>query len=191
MDTPDAAYASYGWWLRTDKDGVPKQASSFFAYTNPQPAAIDIATLRGSATYMGGAAGKYAISSLTGGLVDAGHFTADAELKATFAANTDNTNASKLSGVIDNFTGADGMSRDWMVKLEEGTLLATGVVSATVPAQVEWTIDGTAASKDGSRWEAQLFELGDDGVPAVATGAFYTTYGRTGRMVGAFGAKKQ
>ena len=40
-------------------------------------------------------------------------------------------------------------------------------------------------------WSGTLYNNGDDGVPQVGTGTFYSTYGSEGKMVGAFGVDKQ
>ena len=139
---------------------------------------------------MGGAAGKYALASSTGGTNDAGHFTARVTLQADF---TNNTEATAITGTIDDFHGADGMNRNWSVKLN-GSAIADGggIGDAAATAGTEWTIDGTAAADSGS-WSGSLMNqpADGDGVPQVATGTFYTEYGTAGRMVGAFGANKQ
>ena len=198
MDTsvPDNEYASYGWWLHKSEDGKTFVASAFRAYRGT-PATVDITNLRGTATYKGGAVGKYALQSLTGGTNDAGHFTADVELNATFAAT-----AHKVSGTIDNFVGADDKMRDWSVALSESVISTGGLISGALAADgtpsttdtgaqmTTWTIGGTAADADG-QWSGNLLETGDDDVPAIATGTFYSTYGQDGRMVGAFGVNKQ
>ena len=194
MDTsaPDAIYASYGWWLHKSEDGNTYTASAFHAYKGTDAGTVGIDTLRGSAKYTGGAAGKYALRSLTGGTNDAGHFTADVELNATFA--TDH----KISGAINNFkVGDDGESRDWSVELMDSVIADAGAIAGdpddstdTGPQMTKWTIDGTAADAAG-QWSGDLREQGDDNVPAIATGTFSSTYGLDGRMVGAFGANKQ
>ena len=46
-------------------------------------------TVEGSATYKGGAAGKYAMQSTTDDSASGGHFTAAATLTANFDANTE------------------------------------------------------------------------------------------------------
>ena len=193
MDTsvPDGNYASYGWWLHKSEDGNTYTASAFHAYRGTDSGAVtDIATLRGSATYTGGAAGKYALRSSTGGTNDAGHFTADVELNATFA--DDHT----ISGTIDNFTGGDGEGRDWSVALSESTISDAGAIAGdpdddtdSGAQQTVWTIGGTAADA-GGQWSGNLRELGDDGVPGIATGTFHSMYGGDGQMVGAFGANE-
>ena len=151
------------------------------------PAATDIEALRGTAKYMGGAAGKYALYSSTGGTNDAGHFTAKATLEADF-------NADMISGTIDTFMGADDMARNWSVELkksgvgEDGKIIGsdgTGKAMMTV-----WTIGGTAAPAAG-QWSGMLKDKGDDNVPKVGTGTFHSEYSTSGRMVGAFGVNKQ
>ena len=84
------------------------------------------ATLTGSATYNGHAAGKFAISDpLSGG--DAGHFTADATLTANFgtAATETANNANGISGTLSNFMANDE-AVDWEVTLLRANLNATG-----------------------------------------------------------------
>ena len=182
MDVQDNIYASYGWWRFTHDDGT-EYVSAFAANKGAVPAAAGLDTLNGTATYMGGAAGQYALHSTTGGTNDAGDFTADATLEANF---TDNT----ITGTIDNFMGADGEARDWSVELKESAVAATGEISRAGADDTVWTIGETADDASGE-WSGTLYDNGDDGVPTVATGTFYSEYGRDGRMVGAFGANKQ
>ncbi len=118
MSAADTVYASYGWWLHKSEDGSTYTVSAFVAERGDVPAATGITALRGTATYSGGAAGKYALSSSTGGTNDAGHFTARAMLQADF-------NADMITGTIDNFMGADGMSRDWSVELKKSGVSPT------------------------------------------------------------------
>ena len=145
--------------------------------------ALGLDTLKGTATYMGGAAGKYALSSSTGGTNDAGHFTAKATLNANF---TDNS----ITGTIDSFMGADGMSRAWSVELKEAVVAATGGITRVDANDTVWTINGTAAEASGE-WPGDLMDNGDDNIPKVATGTFHSMYGNDGTMVGAFGANVQ
>ena len=194
-ETPDSIYASYGWWLHKSEDGMTFTASAFADDKGDVPDATGITALMGTATYMGGAAGKYALHSSTGGTNDAGHFTARATLQADFDDDM-------ITGTIDNFMGADGMSRDWSVELMKSAIGNTGLIrqsdddntdlAASDPgAMTKWTIDGTAAAAAG-QWSGSLQDNGDDdGVPQVATGTFYSEYGGDGRLVGGFGVKKQ
>ena len=184
MDTPDTNYASYGWWLHKSEDDETYTASAFHDYRGTDPGTVGIATLRGTATYTGGAVGQYALHSTTGGANDAGDFTATATLKATFAE--DHT----ISGTIDDFTGADGESRDWSVELKEATVADGGAIAGPATEGTVWTRGETAADASGT-WSGALREQGDDGVPDIATGTFHSEYGRDGRMVGAFGANTE
>ena len=191
MDAPDTAYASYGWWLHKTENDKTFTASAFVDRKGADPDAVDIANLvAGTATYMGGAAGKYALSSTTGGTNDAGHFTARVTLEADFADD-------KISGTIDNFMGADGQSRNWEVDLMDSTISNVGLIAGdpdttgnTDAQMTKWTIGDAAADAAGS-WSGQLWEEDDDGVPEVVTGTFYSEYGTAGKMVGAYGANEQ
>ena len=199
-ETADDTYASYGWWLRTKADGS-LTASAFV--DDRGTLTTNITTLvAGSATYSGGAAGKYALSSSTGGTNDAGHFTARATLEVDFEED-------EVTGTIDQFM-ADGESKDWTVELKKSALFNDGTVrgdptrdgidlTAIDPADVAqktvWTIGGTAAAASGE-WSGALKDTVNTktdttGVPKVGTGTFYTEYGTAGRMVGGFGVKKQ
>ncbi len=191
MSAMDTAYSSYGWWIRTATDG--KVTVSAFHDHKDGATAPPAANLpeAGTATYVGGAAGKYALSSATGGTNDSGHFTARATLEAEFGVNDANT----ISGTIDQFVGADGESRDWSVKLNETDITDAGVIDGLggpddTQVGTVWTIGDKAAAKSGL-WSGALREQGDDNVPQAATGAFYSEYGPAGKMVGAFGANKQ
>lgn len=188
----DTMYASYGWWIHKTENGSTFTASAFFDYKGGDGSAelaSGVTALQGSATYMGGADGKYALSSSTSGTNDAGHFTAKAMLEADF---TDNM----ISGTIDNFMGADGMARAWSVELKDQAVSDTWLIagdgtSGNTDRQITmWTIGGTDGDASGE-WNGQLYNNGDDGVPMTAAGTFYTEFGQGNRMVGAFGANLQ
>ena len=189
MNVPDPNYVSYGWWIHTAENGA-LTVSAFTDNKGADPTALTIGDLRGTATYTGGAAGQYALRSLTGGTNDAGHFTADVTLNATFAA------AHSISGTINNFVGADGEARDWSVALNSSVVGAAGAIAGdpddttdTEPQNTVWTI-GEMAGDAGGEWSGALQDAGDDGVPQFATGTFHSVFGADGQMVGAFGADK-
>lgn len=186
MSAADTAYASYGWWLHKAANDGPFTASAFVDELGTVGAASGLDNLNGTATYVGGAAGQYALSSSTGGTNDAGYFTARATLEADF---TNNDDPAAITGTIDMFKGADGESRNWEVALAGSTIGDTGEIG-TATEGTTWTIDGTDADADGN-WAGTLRNNGTDLVPQVATGTFYTEYGTAGKMVGAFGANKQ
>ena len=198
MSAADTVYASYGWWIRKSADDKTYTASAFVDVkgtstgTDDDDLASGLNGLNGTAKYMGGAAGKYALSSSTGGTNDAGHFTARAMLEANF---TTNTAATAITGMIDMFTGADGESRNWSVKLNGSPITDAGGIGEAGDttddnAPTVWTIDGTAAKAAGE-WTGNLRNNGTDGVPKTATGTFHSMYGTAGSMVGAFGVNKQ
>ena len=89
MSRQDGDYASYGWWIHKAANDGAFTASAFVDEKGTVAPATGLNALNGMATYMGGAAGKYALASSTGGTNDAGHFTARATLEADFNANTD------------------------------------------------------------------------------------------------------
>ena len=191
-DTPSNDYATYGWWLHKSADSNTWTASAFSPATQ-DPFSIQasgITALAGTATYVGGAAGKYALHSTTGGTNDAGHFTARATLEADF-------NADMITGTIDNLIGPDDKSRNWSVELKKSGISDDGVVGIVdeygVPIGHEktiWKIGDTAAAESG-RWDGAFWNNGDDGVPKIVNGTFFSTYNNDGRMVGAFGTNKQ
>ncbi len=199
---PDTVYPVYGWWLHEALDGTTT-VSAFTDYrgslTEQQAELANLSTdenaapaaavhLNGTATYKGGAAGFYALQSSTGGTNDAGHFTADAELTATFKEGGIGSVGHKITGTIDNFMGSDGMSRDWSVALNEVPIAADGRWPDTSlnPNKTIWSVGGTAAGEAGE-WGGRLYKQNDGGVPTVGTGRFYSEYENAGRMVGAFG----
>ena len=183
MDAEDDEYASYGWWLRKEANDGPFTASAFVDVKGDLGDVDNITNLLGTATYRGGAAGKYALSSSTGGTNDAGHFTARATLEADFGDDM-------ISGTIDDFMGADDQPRNWSVELKETGIANDGAIAGLTTEGTVWTIGDTAADADG-QWSGSLDDKGDDDVPNVATGTFYSTYGTAGRMVGGFGATKK
>ncbi len=196
MESADVDYASYGWWLFKEANDGDFTASAFVDERGTVPDAINLNTLNGTAKYVGGAAGKYALSSSTGGMNDAGHFTARATLEANFTTNdgTDTT-TNAITGTLDMFIGADGQSRNWEVKLNGSPITDTGGIGEAGDttgdnAPTVWTIGDDAADAAGE-WTGNLRNNGTDGVPQVATGTFYSEFGRSGKMVGAFGANKQ
>ena len=203
----DANYLVFGWWLRKDKDDKPTQASAFTHVVGDVDGDVDLtnpSTLAGKATYSGHAAGKFAIHDPLTGTGDAGHFTADATLNATFGTGATNG----LSGMIDNFM-ANEQSVPWSVTLfrrswdttNSGQVEAaddpdTAGVNESV-TQTVWSIGGNSAAASGT-WDAMMYDekpgnapSGDgSNVATSVTGTFQSHYGSTHTMVGAFGATK-
>ena len=201
---PDSAYLYFGWWLQKDKDDKPTSASAFTGVVGTIAAlAANPNTLTGKATYTGHAAGKFAISDPLTESGDAGHFTANATLNATFGDGA----TAGISGTVDNFM-ANEKAVPWSVTLfrrgwDGATAGATTPVddpdTATVFENVTgtvWSIDGNSAAASGT-WDAMMYDEkpgtvadGGDGsnVATSVTGTFQSHYGSTHTMVGAFGA---
>ncbi len=197
---PDAEYLYFGWWVRKNNDGVPKAASAFVGVVEPTAGDLDtggdLTAISGSATYVGNAAGKFAISNPLDGTGSGGHFTADAELKATFGTGA----TAGVTGTIDNFRLNDG-SEDpgWSVALARGALGASGgTITAPTNDPTVWSINGNKALASGT-WSGTMYDEmpgnapdGDgSNIPTTVTGTFYSEFSTIGRMVGAFGANKQ
>ena len=197
----DAAYLYYGWWVSKDHEGMPTAASAF-AGANVLTNAGDLTgvALTGSATYVGHAAGKFAMSNPLDGTGSAGHFTADAMLMAKFGGATAAENDFGVTGTIDNFRLNDG-SEDpgWSVELERAGLdSSNGTFGKTTAAKTIWSINDNKAPESGT-WNGTMYDemlagaANDDGsnIPTTVVGEFYSEFSTIGRMVGAFGANKQ
>jgi len=184
-------YLYFGWWVRKDKDGKPTHAQSAYgevdSATNLTPfTGINDTKLIGEATYVGKAAGKFAVSDpLSTERNDSGHFTADAMLKANFK-----TTASTLEGTIDEFRLNDSTTdAGWKVMLKEASFVsnkwALGGNEGT-----EWHVGEAKGGASGS-WEAQMYtgDNEDNTTPADVIGLFHSAIGGTHEMRGAFGAE--
>ncbi len=189
--TPETDWQVFGWWSRETSDGVDVQAiaQEFTSAASATTEDVTALTIEGTATYRGGAAGKYAIYNPLGTNSSAGAFTADATLTANFSTTAANA---KISGELTGFMSR-GETMDWTVSLEEASIAAaTGndfsSTSTSTPAGgTVWTIGDTAAAKSG-QWSGGFYGLGaTTGVPQTATGTFSSGYDSIGRMEGAFG----
>ena len=158
----------------------------------------DFSDLTGSATFTGGAIGKYALAKVAGRAAKVGTFTATANFGATFG------DSPTISGRITDFK-EDGISlgSDWHVFLGSSasaaaTLAATGATGTTT---THGAIDGDTATGD---WAATLhgsdnadMSAADDytaakypraDVAGVAGWFNATTAGTNAAIAGAFGA---
>ena len=205
---PDAHYLYYGWWVSKDDEGMPTAASAFAGRfgtdTTDSTDGLDAGwsgsytagtTLSGSATYEGNAAGKFAIDNPLDGTGNGGHFTADAELNATFSGEAD---AVGVTGTIDNFRLNDGSDDPgWSVSLARGTFGSDGAIEAPAASPTVWSINDNAAAASGT-WSGNMYDeavTGDDDdgstLPTTVIGTFYSEFSSIGRMAGGFGADKQ
>ena len=206
--TDDPNYLIFGWWLSKGPDGKADDLTLITSATGHGVVRAETSTaggtLRGSATYKGAAAGKYAIASLSDDMYDGGHFTAMATLMVDFDVDSDGTGANDrngiaLSGMIDNFMTGD-MARDsWMVKLmadgnnaTDGTAdgmqplsdLGSDLTDTATTLSTEWSTGG--AQKGTGTWTAMFYGGGDNtdaatntALPAAAIGTFNAHIGTT------------
>ena len=188
-DQPDYDYLRYGFWLKktANADGVVTY-NEVQTFADAISIADSSGTVTGSASYSGGATGVYVHHVFTegGGSIassTAGHFSADASLKAYFnqpAPPNDNIPPNMLStvtGTIDNFMLSGGETNDWSVALE-GTIGLDGAND---------DFNGMAKGGVGAGSLSGNF-YGDAGtLPAAATGEFNATM-NNGSVAGAFGA---
>ena len=224
--TDDADYLTFGWWLLKDAAGNPADFLAFSTATGlgVMRAAASSATpvtddafndgatvhtdgemIRGSATYSGGAAGKYAMASGTADTYEGGHFTANATLMVDFDADLDGdttirtTDGVSLSGMIDNFMTGDTARPDWMVNLSvdndgvDGNPMTPTATLIRDPALIGADADnrrmltswstGAAATGTGT-WDAQWY----GGVTINADGDGIDTVGLPAAVVGTFNA---
>ncbi len=185
----DSEYQHFGWWLRTAGSGY-----AFGAFHAGEGGAADefasLASLQGTATYRGPAAGMFALQP-QGATASAGEFTARATLEVDFG---DSASPGTVAGTVSNFT-VDGSGMPWSVMLGSARISAGGGIGAggTDAARTVWSIDGTTGPAPSSRspvWRGQLHDADDEGVPGAATGVFEAAYGEVGHMIGAFGATR-
>ena len=203
-------YVQFGWWLnmlgKDVEDGFEVQtfgtAPGYGAFPGVQGTS---AVVKGSATYTGGAAGKWAIASTTEDTTEGGHFTATATLGVDFdAALPDelagNEDGVSVSGMITDFMTGDVSRPNWRVNLiADNDDMATNdlVPLASLPAELNtmtrttWTTGGAV---DGTgTWEAMFHgsEM-DTGHPMAVDGTFNARIagGDVGGIQGAFGATK-
>ena len=177
VDVADGdGYLAFGWWLHKTGNAnageqmnvaVFSQAYGLDERTGAAAAATDRgglgSVLDGSATYVGGAAGKYAIAhtaeDTTVTTHEGGHFTARATFTANFDADSDGDDADgndkggiSLRGDIDRFmtrnTAEEYMARDgWSVELRyDQDTTAAGRQSPTALGAVPIEQGGTTGT---------------------------------------------
>ena len=211
IDVPDGdGYVQFGWWLNMKGDDVADgfDVQTFASATDyaeiGDPLSGD--TVTGSATYTGGAAGKWAIASTTEGTTDGGHFTATATLGVDFDVNTAaetelaNMNGVSVSGMITDFMTGNVSRPNWRVNLiaDNDDDMANDLAPLeSLPGMLNTftrTTWSTGGAVDGSgTWEA-TFHGAEEATshPMAVDGTFNAAIGNgdIGRIQGAFGATK-
>ena len=185
---PDTEYRYFGWWLRDLGDGYA--VGAFHGGVGGDAADFTgLATLQGTATYTGPAAGKFVIAPQLGD-AQAGNFTAKATLAVDFG---DDVDPGRVTGSVDGFV-ANGEQVPWSVALGAAAISADGTIAASGSdtAGTVWSIGGQDGPAAGlPTWSGQFHDVDEDKVPQVATGMFEASYGDIGRMIGAFGTDRQ
>ena len=200
-------YVQFGWWLNQKGKDVDDgfnvrtfaSATGYAAIDTPLSGTV----VEGSATYTGGAAGKWAIASTTEDTTEGGHFTATATLgvdfDADFTPDTDENDKMgvSISGSITDFMTGNVSRPNWNVTLTlDNDETAMGVqhnneLTAMVAGTTKWTtggaVDGTGA------WTGNFH--GSEKVtthPMAVVGTFDAEIGggAIGRIRGAYGATK-
>ena len=168
--------------------------------------ATDIGTfagLTGTATFTGGAIGKYALAKVGGRAARIGTFTATATFTADFDKAPDDTAGNRLSGRIADFKeGGNSLGSDWHVFLggSASTAASLAATGASGTPEAHGAIDGDtavgtwAATLHGSDnadmssaddYTAAKYPMAD--VAGVA-GWFEAAAGTNAAIAGAFGA---
>ena len=193
VKVPDAGYAYFGWWLNKPKLNTGTHDVEVFAGgTNP---ATLTAGIVGDASYSGPAAGKYVTKTFSAGpQTDAGvgHFTANANLKASFGTATD-TAVGTIGGMIDGFVLDDGATPGWAVKLETVNLTADPTFSGTTEVNFGGGLTDSDANQVGN-WQGSFYDTAPatpaGGAPGAVAGTFDATTDNA-TVIGGFGATKQ
>ena len=197
LQVKDTAYLSFGWWLNAMGTDGDYEFDAFASATGMEANTQNADAVEGSATYKGGAAGKYAMQSTTDDSASGGHFTAAATLTANFDANTaaadqdPNELGVSIGGAITDFMTGDVSRPNWKVTLTAPA--ASNAVGPIVDAVATWKTGGAV---DGTgTWSADFYgEEEDTNHPMAATGEFDAAIGGDddiARISGAFGATKQ
>ena len=209
-ETSDVAateYLHYGFWLKrtTDEDGVRtyNEVETFAGVTGAD-ASSSVASVKGSATYDGGAVGVYVMNHAydagTGDLTDAtsGHFQADASLTAIFAQTDEDdilpNQLNTITGTIGSFVLQHGEENEWSVKLEGDIAPNDGTASGTAKGGVMGQ-DGSFSATFYGDVTAVDHDM-DDATPDVAphpssvVGEFNATFSN-GSVAGGFGARTE
>ena len=149
-DVPDADYLHYGFWLARTKDSDGDVTSYDEVETfagSSLDASGDVSSVTGTAEYKGGATGVYVHDVLNSDGSTAsstsGHFTANANLTATFGQVTvggtdtiaDNM-LNTVTGTIDKFVLSGEEAQEWSVALSGTITAADGDASGTAKGGV-------------------------------------------------------
>ena len=126
IDVADSGYVQFGWWLNMKgkkvEDGFDVDTFASAPGMTAIAAPLQGSAVTGSATYTGGAAGKWAIASTTEDTTEGGHFTATATFGVDFDAalpsgEDGNKDGVSFSGEITDFMTGATSRPNWNVTL--------------------------------------------------------------------------
>ena len=198
-DVPDADYLHYGFWLAKTTDAmgaVTYDEVETFAGSSVA-ASGDVGAVTGSATYRGGTTGVYVRNVYNpDGTIDratSGHFTADADLTATFGQVNDDAGEGTIApnllytlrGTIDSFRLSGGEANMWSVALHGDITESSGMASGTARGGVEGMDGSFSATFHGPVTDANSSAV----QPHTVVGEFNADFSN-GSVAGAFGARK-
>ena len=198
----DADYLTFGYWTQTvtDSSGAMTYGiNPFYAGADPYMWGT-VPTDLGKATYNGDAAGYYSKLAIAangvGDPVDAGKFTADVSLAASFeGTNVAVDDQYSITGTVSNFMDDQGekISDSWSLTLGKADFAATAI------ANTPWTFSGGPTTSPGGKagtWEGAFYgnpaagAIGTARQPGSVAGSFTGNF-LNGHVIGAFGATKQ
>ena len=213
VNVPDSDFLHYGFWLKktTDADGAVEynEVETFAGSSIDASTGSELDSVRGSATYEGGAVGVYVHSVTnsdgTRASATSGHFSADVSLTAIFGQVHEGDNPSDTSaqgtiaasmlntvtGTIHSFELSGGEANAWSATVDAERAASGNTFSGTAKGgapndngSISGTFFGltpeTEVTTDGDRREA----------PGSMAGEFNAGFSN-GSVTGAFGARKK
>ena len=199
----DTEYLYFGIWTfdPTNPSGTDSPPHDFeFVFGGDATDITNFGTLTGTATFAGGAVGKYALEKVGGRAAKIGTFTATATFSATFDDN-DSTISGRITAFKDG--GGSSLGSNWHVFLGASASTAATLATAGVTGGVaDGSIDGDSATgawgatlhgSDNHIFDAaQRDEYPLSGYPvadlAGVAGWFEAAAGTNAAIAGAFGA---
>ena len=171
-DMQDDTYLYFGIWAREPKEASNTTNLDFRWIADGDSGDITVTNfddLEGTATFNGGAVGKYALKAVAGREARIGTFTA----KATFTASFDEDT---LSGTIDEFReGGSSLGADWRISLiEDASDTGADLTASGASGEAHGSIGGVDADGD---WAATLH--GSDNMILTPRGDATITYPRS------------
>ena len=204
----DSDFLAFGWWLRGtahDEDS-PYQVGTFATGSVLYTVAMAQRTeVTGTAKYSGAAAGKFARKTLNSdgtvaGLI-AGHFTADANLTATFGQTAESSLAPNqlhsIHGYVDDFRDGDGNTIDssWNTATGRVNLMKAGFGgSGSLNERTSTLPDDTfgGATNGNGMWQGRFFgpdeNADNEAIKPSGVAGEFTNHWSNGHVIGAFGA---